>query len=58
MSNHQERVSPWDIDFSGNYAPLSVQSSPRMKKLRSNPQPTPPIPGAYLTISFNFLTLH
>ncbi|GFP80998.1 auxin response factor 4 [Phtheirospermum japonicum] len=36
MSNHQERVSPWDIDLSGNYAPLSIQSSPRMKKLRSN----------------------
>ncbi|KAL3616426.1 ADP-ribosylation factor 4 [Castilleja foliolosa] len=36
MSIHQERVSPWDIDFSGNYAPLSTQSSPRMKKLRSN----------------------
>ncbi|KAK6144447.1 hypothetical protein DH2020_021267 [Rehmannia glutinosa] len=35
MSNHQERVSPWDIDFSGNYAPLSIQSSPRMKKLRT-----------------------
>lgn len=58
MSNHQERVSPWDIDFSGNYAPLSIQSSPRLKKLRSNPQLTPPISGAYLFISFDFLILH
>lgn len=40
MSNHRERVSPWDIDFSGNYTPLSIQSSPRMKKLRSSPQVT------------------
>ncbi|KAI3450531.1 hypothetical protein Pfo_007196 [Paulownia fortunei] len=41
MSNHQERVSPWDIDSSGNYAPLSIQSSPRMKRLRSNLQASP-----------------
>ncbi|KAI3461452.1 hypothetical protein Pfo_018115 [Paulownia fortunei] len=41
MSTHQERVSPWEIDFSGNYAPLSIQSSPRMKKLRSNLAVTP-----------------
>ncbi|KAK4483151.1 hypothetical protein RD792_010331 [Penstemon davidsonii] len=42
MSTHQERVSPWDIDFSGTYAPLSIQSSsPRMKKLRSNPHEPP-----------------
>ncbi|PIN01413.1 hypothetical protein CDL12_26078 [Handroanthus impetiginosus] len=55
MSNHQERVSPWDIDFSGNYAPLSVQSSPKMKKLRSNLHVTPqgsPIPGGGALLDF------
>ncbi|XP_073141990.1 auxin response factor 4 isoform X2 [Henckelia pumila] len=36
VSNHQERVSPWDIEFPGNFAPLSIQSSPRIKKLRSS----------------------
>ncbi|CAA0823180.1 Auxin response factor 4 [Striga hermonthica] len=36
MSNHQERVSPWDIDLSGNYAPITIQSSPRSKKLRQS----------------------
>ncbi|GER57697.1 auxin response factor [Striga asiatica] len=34
-TNHQERVSPWEIDFSSNYAPLSIESSPRTKRLRS-----------------------
>ncbi|KAL8516070.1 hypothetical protein ACS0TY_014666 [Phlomoides rotata] len=57
MSNHQERVSPWDIDFSGNYAaaPLSIQSSPRMKKLRSNLHMTPhgsPIAGGDAVLDF------
>ncbi|KAH6836527.1 auxin response factor 4 [Perilla frutescens var. hirtella] len=55
MSNHQERVSPWDIDFSGNYAPLSIQSSPRMKKLRSSLQVTPhgsPIAGGGSVLDF------
>lgn len=55
MSNHQERVSPWDIDFSGNYAPLSIQSSPRMKKLRSNLHVTPhgsPIAGGGAVLDF------
>ncbi|GER34830.1 auxin response factor [Striga asiatica] len=36
MSNHQERVSPWDIDLSGNYTPITIQSSPRSKKLRQS----------------------
>ncbi|GFQ02067.1 auxin response factor 4 [Phtheirospermum japonicum] len=35
MTNHQERVSPWEIDSSGSYAPLSLESSPRVKRLRS-----------------------
>ncbi|PIN14057.1 hypothetical protein CDL12_13327 [Handroanthus impetiginosus] len=48
MNNHQERVSPWDIDFSGNYAPPSIQSSPRMKRLRSNLQASSPISGGPL----------
>ncbi|XP_073063101.1 auxin response factor 4-like isoform X1 [Primulina eburnea] len=43
VSNHQDRVSPWDIDFSGSFAPLSIQSSPRIKKLRSSLQATPPL---------------
>ncbi|KAL9143592.1 hypothetical protein ABFS82_14G245200 [Erythranthe guttata] len=48
MSNHQERVSPWDIDFSGNYASMSIQSSPRTKKLRSAPHSSPISGGASL----------
>ncbi|KAL0390509.1 UNVERIFIED_CONTAM: Auxin response factor 4 [Sesamum calycinum] len=55
MSNHQERVSPWDIDFSGNYAPLSIQSSPRMKKLRTNLQVPPhgsPVAGGAALLDF------
>ncbi|KAL1558126.1 ADP-ribosylation factor 4 [Salvia divinorum] len=55
MSNHQERVSPWDIDLSGNYAPLSIQSSPRMKKLRSNLHVAPhgsPIAGGDAVLDF------
>ncbi|XP_073022124.1 auxin response factor 4-like [Primulina eburnea] len=41
VSNHQERVSPWDIEFPGNFAPLSIQSSPKIKKLRSSLLATP-----------------
>nr|GMD67184.1 auxin response factor 4 [Ipomoea batatas] len=41
MSNHQERVSPWDIDSSVSLPPLNIQSSPRMKKLRAS-QPVLP----------------
>ncbi|XP_041994892.1 auxin response factor 4-like isoform X2 [Salvia splendens] len=55
MSNHQERVSPWDIDLSGSYAPLSIQSSPRMKKLRSNLHVAPhgsPIAGGDAVLDF------
>ncbi|KAK6141940.1 hypothetical protein DH2020_024313 [Rehmannia glutinosa] len=41
MTNHQERVSPWEIDSSSNCAPPSIESSPRMKRLRSNLQASP-----------------
>ncbi|KAL2488851.1 Auxin response factor 4 [Forsythia ovata] len=41
MSNHQDRVSPWDIDFSVPFPHLSIHSSPRMKKLRSSLSVTP-----------------
>lgn len=34
-SNHHERVSPWEIDFSASFSNLSIQTSPRMKKLRT-----------------------
>ncbi|KAK4356407.1 hypothetical protein RND71_025378 [Anisodus tanguticus] len=37
MSNHQERVSPWEIDSSVSLPPLSI-SSPRLKKLRTSQQ--------------------
>ncbi|KAL3530595.1 hypothetical protein ACH5RR_009917 [Cinchona calisaya] len=35
VSNHHERVSPWEIDFSASFPTLSIQSSPRIKKLRT-----------------------
>ncbi|KAJ8551899.1 hypothetical protein K7X08_028342 [Anisodus acutangulus] len=38
MSNHQERVSPWEIDSSVSLPPLSIQSSPRLKKMRTSQQ--------------------
>ncbi|KAK6936020.1 Auxin response factor domain [Dillenia turbinata] len=41
-SDHQERVSPWEIDPSVSLPPLSIQSSPRMKKLRTTVQVNPP----------------
>lgn len=41
-SDHQERVSPWEIDPSVSLPPLSVQSSPRLKKLRTSLQAAPP----------------
>ncbi|XP_056693271.1 auxin response factor 4 isoform X2 [Spinacia oleracea] len=34
VSDGQERVSPWEIDPSVSLPPLSIQSSPRIKKLR------------------------
>ncbi|XWS28421.1 hypothetical protein CRYUN_Cryun25bG0067400 [Craigia yunnanensis] len=47
-SDHQERVSPWEIDPSVSLPPLSIQSSPRLKKLRTGLQaaaPDTPITG-------------
>ncbi|KDP44090.1 hypothetical protein JCGZ_05557 [Jatropha curcas] len=41
-SDHQERVSPWEIDPSVSLPPLSIQSSPRLKKLRTGLPATPP----------------
>ncbi|XP_023534375.1 auxin response factor 4-like isoform X1 [Cucurbita pepo subsp. pepo] len=40
--DHQERVSPWEIEPSVSLPPLSVQSSPRLKKLRTSLQAAPP----------------
>lgn len=34
-TNHQDRVSPWEIDPSSPQPPLSIQSSPRLKKPRT-----------------------
>ncbi|CAK9174401.1 unnamed protein product [Ilex paraguariensis] len=42
VSDHHGRVSPWEIDPSDSLSPLSIQSSPRLKKLRTNLQATPP----------------
>ncbi|XP_059429841.1 auxin response factor 4 isoform X2 [Corylus avellana] len=41
-SDPQDRVSPWEIDPSVSLPPLSIQSSPRLKKLRTSLQATPP----------------
>lgn len=38
VNNHQERVSPWEIDFSASFPTLSIQNSPRIKKLRTSLQ--------------------
>ncbi|KAK8550728.1 hypothetical protein V6N13_119233 [Hibiscus sabdariffa] len=37
-SDHQQRVSPWEIDPSASLPPLSIQSSSRLKKLRTGLQ--------------------
>ncbi|KAJ6291079.1 hypothetical protein OIU76_023185 [Salix suchowensis] len=42
ISDHQERVSPWEIDTSVSLPPLIIQSSPRLKKLRTGLQAAPP----------------
>ncbi|CAI9105138.1 OLC1v1003997C1 [Oldenlandia corymbosa var. corymbosa] len=34
VTNHHERVSPWEIDFSAAFPTLSIQTPPRMKKQR------------------------
>ncbi|CAO2812948.1 unnamed protein product [Amaranthus hypochondriacus] len=41
VSDQQERVSPWEIDPSVSLPSLSIQSSPRIKKLRTG-SPTSP----------------
>ncbi|KAI4334428.1 hypothetical protein L6164_019123 [Bauhinia variegata] len=41
-SNHQERVCPWEIDPCVSFPPLSIQSSPRLKKLRTGLQGASP----------------
>ncbi|KAK7262350.1 hypothetical protein RJT34_29918 [Clitoria ternatea] len=41
-TNHQDRVSPWEIDPSAPLPPLSIQSSPRLKKLRTSLQVSSP----------------
>nr|GEW52769.1 auxin response factor 4-like [Tanacetum cinerariifolium] len=41
-NDHQERISPWEIDLSGGSFPLlNIQSSPRFKKLRAGLHATP-----------------
>ncbi|XP_074357345.1 auxin response factor 4-like isoform X2 [Apium graveolens] len=40
INNHQGRVSPWEIDLSVSPSSLSIQSSPRLKKLRTSLQAT------------------
>ncbi|PPR87059.1 hypothetical protein GOBAR_AA33634 [Gossypium barbadense] len=42
MIDRHERVSPWEIDPSASLPPLSIQSSPRLKKLRTGPQAAAP----------------
>ncbi|KAL8092356.1 auxin response factor 4-like isoform X2 [Apium graveolens] len=37
-----DRVSPWEIDLSISLPPLSIPSSPRLKKLRTSLQEAPP----------------
>ncbi|KAL2938261.1 Auxin response factor 4 [Bienertia sinuspersici] len=44
VSDQQERVSPWDIDPSVSLPPLSIQSSPRVKKLRTGLPASPSNP--------------
>ncbi|GFZ20477.1 auxin response factor 4 [Actinidia rufa] len=41
-SDHQEQVSPWEIDPSVSLSPLSIQGSPRLKKLQEGLPATPP----------------
>ncbi|CAJ2654379.1 unnamed protein product [Trifolium pratense] len=41
-TNHQDRVSPWEIDPSSPLPPLSIQSSPRLKKPRTGLQVSSP----------------
>ncbi|KAK1409904.1 hypothetical protein QVD17_36433 [Tagetes erecta] len=53
-NDHQERISPWEIDLCGGTFPLlNIQSSPRLKKLRAGLHATPsvhpaPVLGGYV----------
>ncbi|KAJ0729240.1 putative transcription factor ARF family [Helianthus annuus] len=41
-NDHQEHISPWEIDLSnGSFPLLNIQSSPRLKKLRAGLHATP-----------------
>ncbi|XP_038999001.1 auxin response factor 4-like isoform X2 [Hibiscus syriacus] len=40
--DRHDRVSPWEVDPSVSLPPLSIQSSPRLKKLRTDPQDAAP----------------
>ncbi|XAR59773.1 hypothetical protein NMG60_11015737 [Bertholletia excelsa] len=42
LSDRQEKVSPWEIDSSVSLSALSVQSSHRLKKIRTGLQAVPP----------------
>ncbi|KAI4368781.1 hypothetical protein MLD38_017296 [Melastoma candidum] len=44
MNRSQERISPWDIDPSVSLSPLSIQSSPRLKRQRTSLQEMPLVP--------------
>ena len=57
-NDHQERVSLWEIDPSVSLPPLSIQSSPRLKKLRTSLQafqPNPSVPGKLLESASNII---
>ncbi|XP_039012746.1 auxin response factor 4-like isoform X2 [Hibiscus syriacus] len=51
----RQRVSPWEIDPSVSLPPLGIQSSPRLKKMRTCPQavaPDTPIRGGNRFLDF------
>ncbi|ESQ30869.1 hypothetical protein EUTSA_v10012074mg, partial [Eutrema salsugineum] len=54
VSDHQERVSPWEIDPSGSLPQLSIQSSPRPKRPWAGLLDTTP-PGNPITERGGFL---
>ncbi|KAK7244417.1 hypothetical protein RIF29_39238 [Crotalaria pallida] len=62
-TNHQDHVSPWEIDPSASLPQFSIQSSPRPKKLRMGQQATSPShlftgmhPNAEIKHTSSFLT--
>lgn len=53
MCNNEERISPWEIEHSVSLPPpLSIQSSSRLKKLRTTLHETDPENHISGTISF------